>query len=56
MDMGGGGAAATPLILERPLKTEGWSTNIAAAQIGYNIFFLIVDILKKKPKPKQLWS
>ena len=39
MDMGGGGAAAAPLILERPLKTEGWSTNIAAVQIGYNISF-----------------
>ena len=40
MDMGGGGsAAAAPLILERPLKTEGLSTNIAAVQIGYNIFF-----------------
>ena len=35
--MAGGGAA--PLILERHLKTEGWSTNIAAVQIGYNIFF-----------------
>ena len=44
---GGGGAAAAPLILERPLKTEGWSTNIAAVQIGYNIF-LIVNILMKK--------
>ena len=44
---GGGGAAAAPLILERPLKTEGWSTNIAAVQIGYKIF-LIVNILMKK--------
>ena len=41
MDMGGG-AAAAPLILERPLKTEGWSTNIAAVQIGYNIFFYLL--------------
>ena len=35
----GVGGAAAPLILERHLKTEGWSTNIAAVQIGYNFFF-----------------
>ena len=37
----GGGGAAAPLVLERHLKTERWSTNIAAVQIGYNriIFF-----------------
>ena len=43
MDEGVGDAAAPPpLTLERHLKTEGWSTNIAAVQIGYNCFFLIV--------------
>ena len=53
--MAGGGAAA-PLILERHLKTEGWSTNIAAVQIGYNSFFLIVNILIRKICCKQFQS
>ena len=57
MDMGGGGggAAAAPLILERPLKTEGWSTNIARYKLGI-IFFLIVNILMKKRCCKQFQS
>ena len=42
IDMGGGGCCCSPPYIRRlegPLKTEGWSTNIAAVQIGYNIFF-----------------
>ena len=48
-----GGGGVLPLILEHHLKTEGWSTNIAAVKIGYNI---IVNILIKKICCKQFQS
>ena len=39
IDVQGGVGGGSPMRIKKLSRTEGWSTNTAAVQIGYNVFF-----------------